>query len=148
MTRRVTALTAAAATFAIVAASATAGVTSTRSGTTAEGVVVKLELGEFGNPTSFTVGKTKIKCSQGGTLTTRKATYTKFVTSDPGAFELRQKSKSTQGPFTFKGVAKATGESTDPALENWTGTLREKTRVFRRGEKIDTCRLNTTWDAN
>jgi hypothetical protein len=133
-----------------LALAATAGAqdTSVRSGETADGVSVKLKLGEFGNPTSFTVGKSKVSCNRGGELTTQKTVYTDFVTSDPGSFKLKTPSKSTDGAFTFKGLTKATGASTDETLQNWSGTLSERTKVIKNGEKIDTCRENTTWTAD
>ena len=140
------AATAASGVFAVAAAGQEP--TSTRSGQTAKGVSLKLELGFFGNPTSFTVGKTKVDCKQGGKLTTRKTTYTDFVTSDPGAFNLKEKTKSESGQFTFKGVTRASGKSTDEGLQNWSGALKVKTRVFRNGERIDVCRLSTTWEAH
>jgi hypothetical protein len=145
---RLAAALAAVAALALGAATAAGQGTTERSGETAEGVGVRLELGEFGNPTSFAVGRTKVECKRGGTLTTQKTTYTDFVTSDPGAFRLKQGNRSSDGPFTFKSRTKASGSSSDKTLQNWSGTLKEKTKVIRDGEKIDTCRLRTTWTAS
>ena len=148
MRLRLVAAIAATGALALTAATAAGQDTSVRTGETEEGVKVKLELGSFGNPTSFTVGRSKVDCNRGGTLTTQKTTYTDFVTSDPGEFHLRTPSKSTSGHFTFKGITKASGTSTDETLQNWSGTLRERTKVIKNGEKVDTCRLRTTWTAD
>ena len=121
---------------------------SVRSGHTAEGSKVKLELGEFGNPTAFAVGKTDVRCDRGGTLTTLKTTYAEFDTSDPGAFTGRYRQISRSEGKKFKSRTRIAGSSDDEGLENWDGVLRTKTRVFKNGQRLDVCRLKTTWEAH
>ena len=120
---------------------------TTVKGETAEGVAVKLTVGEFGNATAFRVGKAEIECKRGGTLTTRKTTFTEFDRSDPGAFTGTFEDTSGSGGFKFKATTKVTGTQGADVSGPWSGTLKSKTRVLKDGEKVDTCKVSTTWDA-
>jgi hypothetical protein len=116
------------------------------SGSTAEGVKVKLTVAEFGNATAFKISKTRVKCERGGTLSNRATTYTGFDTSDPGSFFDKRKTSSTFEGFHFKTKSTLNGHvDADPV--SWSGSLKLVTRVFQHHEKIDTCKLKTTWDA-
>jgi hypothetical protein len=115
-------------------------------GTTAEGVPVKLTVAQFGNATAFKIGKTKVECGA-GTLTNRATTYTPLDTSDPGEFTDKTKGTSDNGGFHF--VSKSTIHGTAAAPDDfttWSGTFKNVTKVFQRGERIDICKVNTTWD--
>lgn len=113
-------------------------------GTTADGVTVKLTVAEFGNATAFKIGKTKVACGA-GTLTNRGGTYTPLDTSDPGEFFDVTKSSSDNGGFHFKSKATIHG-LVNADNTSWSGTFKLVTKVFQRGERIDLCKLNTTWD--
>jgi hypothetical protein len=127
-------------------ASAAPGDTVLR-GETDDGAKVKLTVGTAGNATKFRLGKTKIRCEEGGTLTNEPGTYRDFVTSDPGEFRIRDKSESSSDGFVFKTKAKVKGVAAED-FETWTGALKLRTRVLEAGERIDTCRLNATWEAS
>jgi hypothetical protein len=136
---------------AVAGALALAGTASAQgtvlSGKTAEGVKVKLEVAEFGNATAFTIGKIEVGCNRGGTLTTRKTTYTDFDTSDPGAFTGKFADNSKSGGFRFRTTTSVSGTAAADGT-TWSGPFKSKTKVLKHGQKIDTCRLSTTWDAS
>ena len=118
---------------------------TTKSGTTAEGVSVELVVGDAGNATSFEISSTDIECRH-GTLTTGDITYGPFDVSDPGAFHDKSRDRSRSGKIRFKSVTRLEGSTQDGA--NWSGTYKRTTKVFKHGDKLDTCRQNTTWTAS
>ncbi|MFI5123061.1 MAG: hypothetical protein ACHQJ5_09200 [Vicinamibacteria bacterium] len=116
------------------------------SGSTSEGVNVKLTVATAGNATKFKVGKTSVECAEGGTLTNKAGTYSGFDVSDPGAFSDKSSSKSSSGGYDFKTKSTLKGQlSGDQA--SWAGTLKLVTKVFKHGQKVDTCKLSTAWTA-
>jgi hypothetical protein len=118
----------------------------TLSGSTSEGVKVKLTVATAGNATKFKVGKTSVECNQGGTLSNKAGTYTGFDVSDPGSFSDKGSSSSSSGGYDFKTKSTLKGQiSGDQA--SWAGTLKLVTKVFQRGHKVDTCKLSTVWTA-
>ena len=108
------------------------------------GATVKLTVGEFGNATKFKIGKTKVECEEGGTLSNQPGTYTNFDTSDPGVFFDKRTSKSSSGEFNFKTKSKLQGALAEDNV-SWNGTLRLVTKVFEGRRQIDTCTLKTAW---
>jgi hypothetical protein len=115
-------------------------------GATSEGVKVKLTVAGFGNATAFRIGKTKVACAEGGTLTNRGGTYREFDTWDPGKFADRSRSSSANGGFHFK--TKSTIRGKVRAHERrWKGLFKLVTKVLEHGEKVDTCKLKTRWTA-
>jgi hypothetical protein len=139
-----TALGALLATAALGASGAAADTTLT--GETAEGVAVKLTVGEFGNATAFRIGATKAKC-QHGTLKRKSVTHRNF-TSDPGEFGDRLRAKGHDGALTLKSRIVFAGRAVTEDLTRWEGKYNLTTKVFDHRELIDTCRLRTTWDAS
>ena len=116
-------------------------------GATDEGVKVKLTVASPGNATKFKIGKTKIKCDEGGTLSNKAGTYSGFDRSDPGSFKDKRTTKSSAGGFDFKTRSKLAGEA-DAGSASWSGTLKLSTKVFDGREQIDSCRLSTAWTAS
>ena len=116
-------------------------------GQTTEGVKVKLTVAEFGNATVFKIGGTKVECGH-GTLTNRSGTYTPLDISDPGEFTDRTKTSSDNGAYHFESKSKIHGisASTDD-FTSWSGTFKLVTKVFKRGDQIDACKLKTEWTA-
>ena len=147
MRLRLMAAVAASGALALTAATAAGQGTSVRTGETEEGVNVKLELGSFGNPMSFTVGKSKVECDEGGTLTNDRGTYTGFDASDPGEFSDKRSSRSDSGQYHFKTKSSLSG-AVAASGDGWSGKFKLSTKVFKRSNRIDTCRLKTTWDAS
>lgn len=117
------------------------------SGETTEAVKVKLTVATAGNATKFKVSKTKVECTQGGTLDNKSITFTDFDRSDPGSFSDKRDDSSDGGGFHFESKSKLDGVIADDGL-SWSGNLKLTSKVFERGEKIDTCKLNTAWDAS
>lgn len=117
------------------------------SGSTTEGVKVKLTVATAGNATKFKVARTKVECKQGGTLDNKAITYTDFDRSDPGSFSDKREDSSHSGGFHFEAKSNLKGEI-DAAGTSWAGTLKLTTKVFEQDEKIDTCKLNTAWTAD
>ena len=116
------------------------------SGSTGEGVKVKLTVATAGNATKFKLAKTKVECTQGGTLDNKAITFTDFDRSDPGSFSDARKDSSDGGGFHFESKSKLNGEIADDGL-SWSGVLKLTTKVFEDDKKIDTCKLSTDWDA-
>ncbi len=114
-------------------------------GTTDNDVKVKLVVADSGNATAFKIAKTQATCEQ-GRLDTQAATFRHFDTSDPGEFSDKRKSKLTQQDgYVLKDTYLLAGSvSADGA--SWSGTYKKTTRVYKKGRKIDTCVLDTTWD--
>ncbi len=115
-------------------------------GTTAEGVNVKLTVATAGNATAFKIGKTSVTCAEGGELSNRGGTYKEFDTSDPGEFSDKRASSSDNGGYHFETKSTINGEL-GADNETWGGTFKLVTKVFKRNEKIDTCKLKTEWSA-
>lgn len=113
------------------------------SGSTAQGVGVKLVVADFGNATAFTVSSSDIECKH-GTLSTGKITFGPFDTSDPGSFQDKSRDRSHRGALKFKSKTALTGVEDAGA---WSGTYRRTTKVFKHRDKLDTCRVQTTWTA-
>jgi hypothetical protein len=116
-------------------------------GATTDGVKVKLTVAQFGNATAFKIGGTKVECKN-GTLTNKSHVFTPLDTSDPGEFTEKEKTSSDNGGYHFVSksvIHGATPSETD--FSTWSGTFANTTKVFKKGNKIDTCRLNTEWDA-
>ena len=116
-------------------------------GETAEGAKVKLTVAEFGNATKFRLGKTEVLCKQEGTLENGAFTYKDLDISDPGSFFDKRKSESRSAGFEFETKSQLEGD-VDADDNSWGGLLSLKTKVFERGEMIDVCKLNTTWDVS
>ncbi len=116
-------------------------------GATAEGVKVKLTAATAGNATKFKVGKTKVHCDEGGTLSNDAGTYTGFDTSDPGSFSDKRSTASDSGGYHFKTKSTLAGTAAEDGA-TWTGKLKLSTKVYKRNALIDTCKLKTTWDAS
>ena len=127
------------------AAVATAQKVVTFTGSTGDDVAVKLTVASFGNATAFRVGANDVKCNK-GTLSNQAFIYKPLDVSDPGAFSDKSRSSSKLGKFTFKSESKLTGTAT-PDGTAWSGTYKLTTRVLKKGTRIDTCKVNTTWDA-
>jgi len=115
------------------------------SGQTSDGVAVKLTVGEFGNATAFRVAAHKVDCNR-GVLTNNAATYDSFDRSDPGAFETKSQGSNRADGVKFKTALRLTGTAAEDSL-SWSGTYKVTTKVIRNGRKIDTCKVNATWDA-
>ena len=107
---------------------------------------VKLTVASFGNATAFRVGAYEVKCENKGTLSNKAFTYKDLDTSDPGSFSDKRKSSSKAGKFKFKSETKIAGTASADG-GSWSGTYKVTTRVLKRGSRIDTCKLKTTWDA-
>ncbi len=133
-------------TAAVATASAAPGDTVLR-GTTPDGTKVKLTVAEPGNATVFKIAATEATCDV-GQLDIEAATFKKFDVSDPGAFSDKRKSKTKDSGYLLKDTFLITGTvAADGA--SWTGTYDKRTKVFelKGGERVDTCVLSTTWDA-
>lgn len=130
----------------VAASAAAAQEVVTFQGQTKEGVAVKLTVASFGNATAFRIGAYEVKCKNQGTLSNKAFTYKDLDTSDPGAFSDARKSSSKAGKFQFKSKSKIAGTATSDG-SSWSGTYNVTTKVLERGSKIDTCKLNTTWNA-
>jgi hypothetical protein len=128
--------------FALAAVAATTYV-----GTTDTGVKVKLVVADSGNATAFKIAKTQATCEQ-GRLDTAAASFRHFDTSDPGEFSDKRKSKSVQDDgYVLKDTYRLAGAvGTDGT--SWSGTYKKTTRVYKKGRKVDTCVLATTWDVS
>jgi hypothetical protein len=113
-------------------------------GSTADGIAIKLNVGEFGNATSFRVAGSDVECKH-GTLSTRARTFTPLDTSDPGVFSDKSSDSFKAGAFKFKSQTKINGTE---SAGSWSGSFVRGTKVLRNGEKVDTCRVNTTWAAS
>ena len=85
------------------------------SGATDEGVKVKLTVATAGNATKFKIGKTKVECDEGGTLTNKAGTYSDFDRSDPGAFKDKRTTKSSAGGVRLQDEVDARGRGQTPA---------------------------------
>jgi hypothetical protein len=116
-----------------------------KSGSTAEGVAVKLVVADPGNATSFTISSSNVNCKH-GTLNTGKITYGPFDVSDPGSFHDKSNDNGRQGAIKFKSKTRLTGSVEGDGI-TWSGTYARTTKVFKHGDKLDTCRQNTTWTA-
>ena len=144
--KRIGALASAVALTAAGAAVAAPGDTVYK-GETAEGAKVKLTVAEFGNATKFRLGKTEVLCREEGTLENGAFTYKNLDISDPGSFFDKRKSDSRSGGFEFQTKSKLEGD-VDADDNSWGGLLALKTKVLKRGELIDVCKLDTTWDVS
>lgn len=126
-----------------IAIAAPASADETLKGVTAEGVAVKLTVAEFGNATSFRIAGHKVECGE-GTLDNRAQTFSPLSPSDPGRFSDNSRKTERAGKYRFNSRTSIIGkENAGP----WTGTYKQTTKVFERGRKVDTCTLDTTWDA-
>ena len=132
---------------AVAAAAIAAPGDTTYTGETAEGVAVKLTVASPGNATKFKLAKSKVECDQGGTLSNEPGTYTRFDTSDPGAFNDKRSTESDSGNYHFKTRSTLAGILADSG-DAWSGTLKLSTKVYKRSNQIDACKLKTTWDAS
>lgn len=84
---------------------------------------------------------------EAGQLSNKAFTHRDLDTSDPGAFSDKRTSSREDGRFRFKTKSRVAGAATADG-SSWSGSLRVTTRVFERGNKIDTCKVKTTWDAD
>lgn len=116
-------------------------------GATGDRVAVKLTVASSGNATAFRVGAYEIECQKRGTLSNKAYTHKDLDTSDPGAFSDKRTSSSEDGRFRFKSKSKVAGAATADGT-SWSGTYKSTTKVLERGDKIDTCKVKTTWDAD
>ena len=112
-------------------------------GQTSEGVPVELRTAQFGNATSFEIGRTKVSCQRGGTLTIRPTTFDDFDRSDPGSFAGRYRRTYRSGGYRLLTKTRLTGDA--KSSRRWTGTYRTQTAVIDEGERTDVCRLKTRW---
>jgi hypothetical protein len=132
---------------AIAVASATAAQGDTAyTGTTAEGIKVKLVVATAGNATVFRIAGTEAECEEGH-LQTDPAIFKKFDVSDPGAFTDKRKSKTKDGRYLLRDSFMTTGQVGADGT-SWTGTYEKTTRVLKDGRRIDTCVLSTTWEVS
>ncbi len=136
--KRVVALAGAAASLVFATAALAADVLE---GKTAEGVTVKLEVGEREKATAFQIGRAEAQCRH-GTLTTSEMTLYRFDHSEPGAFRDKSRDRTRADGVKFKSKTEVEGAERDGS---WAGTYERATRVFKRGERIDVCRIKTTW---
>lgn len=115
-------------------------------GITAEGTKVKLTVADAGNATAFKIASSQATCDV-GQLDIEAAVFKKFDVSDPGTFSDKRKSKTKDsGGYLLKDTFLISGNvAADGA--SWSGTYDKRTRVFKGGERVDTCVLSTTWDA-
>lgn len=130
---------------AVAAAALAAPANTVHIGATADGVKIKLTVAQSGNAVAFRIGRTKATCDA-GQLDIEAATFKKFDTSDPGAFSDKRKSKVKSGGYLLKDTFLTTGNVGADGV-SWSGTYDKRTRVFKRGERVDTCVLSTTWQA-
>ena len=147
--KRTTAVVAAAAALVLAAAgmAMAAPGDTVLTGTTSEGVNVKLTVGTAGNATAFKIGKTEVTCEQGGELVNRGGTYTKFDTSDPGEFHDRRSASSNNDGYHFETKSVINGEI-EADQQSWSGNFKLITKVFQRDERIDVCKLRTEWSVS
>ncbi|MDX6581512.1 MAG: hypothetical protein QOI10_696 [Solirubrobacterales bacterium] len=115
-------------------------------GSTTEGAKVKLTVASAGNATAFKIGKTKVTCVEGGTLNNNAGTYTDFDTSDPGAFSDKDSTSSDSGGYHFETKSNISG-AINADQTTWSGAFKLTTKVLKHGQKIDTCKLKTSWNA-
>ena len=130
----------------VVASAAAAPGDTTLTGTTAEGIKVKLVVATAGNATVFRVAGTEAECKEGH-LQTDPAIFKKFDVSDPGAFTDKRKSKTKDGRYLLRDTFMTAGQVAADGT-SWTGTYEKTTRVLKDGRKIDTCVLSTTWEVS
>ena len=114
-------------------------------GSTTEGSPVTLTVGDAGNATAIEIGSSEVECKH-GTLTTGDLSFGPFDISDPLSFHDKSKDNSKQGKIKFKSKTKLEGSSQDGTT--WSGTMNRTTKVFKHKDKLDTCRLNTSWTAS
>jgi hypothetical protein len=133
------------AALAVGAAGATAAPGDTvLTGSTDDGTKVKLTVATAGNATAFKIGATEATCDV-GRLEIKAAKFTRFDTSDPGAFSDKRKSKVKDGRYLLRDTFKIAGQlSSDKTT--WTGTYDKTTKVFEKGERVDRCVVSTTWE--
>jgi hypothetical protein len=132
---------------AVTASAWAASGNTTYVGTTDNDVKVKLVVAGSGNATAFKIAKTQATCEQ-GRLDTEAASFRHFDTSDPGEFSDKRKSKSVQADgYVLKDTYLLSG-SVGADETSWSGTYKKTTRVYKKGRKVDTCVLDTTWDAS
>jgi hypothetical protein len=115
-------------------------------GTTAEGIKVKLTVASLGNATAFKIGPTEATCDV-GRLEIEAAKFNRFDVSDPGAFSDKRRSKVKDGRYLLRDTFKITGQLTSDE-PSWTGTYDKTTKVFENGTRVDTCVVSTTWEAS
>ena len=90
-------------------------------GATDEGVKVKLTVATAGNATKFKIGKTKIECDEGGTLSNKAGTYSGFDRSDPGSFKDKRDDEEQLGRLRLQDQVEAHGRGATPAAPRGAG---------------------------
>lgn len=115
-------------------------------GETTQGVKVKLVVGSAGNAMSFKLGATESHCKH-GTLTNKAITFKPLDRSDPGTFEDHTSGTSSRGGYQFKTTTSLGGNSEGDGSA-WSGAVSLATKVFSDGKKIDSCKLNVSWNVS
>ena len=118
---------------------------ATLRGQTTEGALVTLRVDAAGTAIRFAVRQADVPCKHGD-LGGVAGTYRRFGTSAPGSFAGTLSESSSGDGFTFKSKDAFSGAVA--ADGTWSGTLKTKIGVLKKGRKIDTCRLNTSWAAS
>ena len=113
-------------------------------GVTSEGVVVKLTVGTAGDAHSFKIGKTESRCESGGTVTSPTVTHRDLDTSNPQHFRDKDRIMSDHGRFHYHTTSRLHGRLDDEP-HSWSGGYKLHIKVFKRGETVDTCVLDTRW---
>ena len=108
---------------------------------------MKLTVASPGNATKFKIGKTKIECDEGGTLTNKAGTYSGFDTLRPGLVQGQADDEEQRGRLRLQDQVEARGRGRR-RQRLWSGRLKLSTKVFDGREQIDSCRLSTAWTAS
>jgi hypothetical protein len=114
-------------------------------GETAKGVAVELRVNPQGTPRRFEVAQTKVRCRH-GTLGQNRRRYGRFDRVRIGHFADRFRQRNRDGRFVLRERTRYEGDARNDGT--WRGTYEVNVRVNRKGERIDTCHLRTTWTAS
>lgn len=113
-------------------------------GETAKGVRVELRVSPGGTPKRFEVAATRIRCKD-GRVTHNRRRYRDFDRARPGHFADRFKQRIRDGGVVLRERTRYEGDAKNDG--SWHGTYEVNIRVYRKGERIDTCKLTTSWTA-
>jgi hypothetical protein len=114
-------------------------------GETAKGVAVELRVGPGGAPKRLEIALTKIRCRDGAVTQDRRR-YRRFDRVRSGHFADRFKQRSRDGRVVLREQTRYEGDIRKDGT--WGGTYDVNVRVYRHGERIDTCNLQTRWTAS
>jgi hypothetical protein len=113
-------------------------------GKTSKDVALELRVTPGGTPKRFEVGPTKIRCED-GTLSQARRRYGDFDRVRVGHFADRFKQRTRDAGIVLRERTKYVGDVRRDG--SWRGTYEVNVRVYRKGERIDTCNLSTRWTA-